>query len=155
MTRSSPPQWATTGWPREEIAPNEKGLLEVEMAGTGILRIRRNAIEKMIAQSSPYKSRSKVGLAYPLFMFELTDTGLRGEDVMFCRKWRALGGKVFIDPTIETGHLTALYNTGRLSDFLAAQPAIITCMDELSGQVEQIGNAYSQTADANRSGSRA
>jgi hypothetical protein len=46
-----------------------------------------------------------------------------------------VGGKLYIDSTIETGHMTSVYNTGRLSDFLAAQPATI-CKDEITGQVE-------------------
>jgi len=39
-----------------------------------------------------------------------------GEDWNFCRRWRELGGAVWLDPTIELQHHGATVFAGRLAD---------------------------------------
>ena len=83
------------------------GLIEVESVGTGIIRIRRSVIEKMIEvapddwyvdDSTPSKK------SYDLFKCGNRDHFYVGEDVYFCRRWRELGGKVWIEPDTVTHH---------------------------------------------------
>lgn len=85
----------------------QHGLIEVESVGTGIIRITRNAVEKMI-EADPdawYQDKSAIsGKSHELFKFGSRDHVYWGEDVHFCRRWRELGGKVWIHPDIITHH---------------------------------------------------
>lgn len=64
------------------------GLFECAYVGTGIMRIRRPALESMS------------------HWFDVTWEGNRkvGEDVWFCREWRRLGGRVWAEPDITVTH---------------------------------------------------
>lgn len=82
---------------------NQCGLLEVEALPTGFLRIRRDVLEQL-AETAP-KFMNKAGLLMPL-IFERTLEGNHryGGDITFCRKYRKLGGRVWLDPEIELEH---------------------------------------------------
>ena len=82
---------------------DDAGLLEVEAVPTGFLRIRRHVLEAL-AEKAP-KFMSKSGTVMPL-IFERTLEGQTryGGDITFCRKWRAMGGKIWLDPEIEMEH---------------------------------------------------
>ena len=92
------------------------GLLEVELLPTGFLRMTRTCIEAMVAH---YKDLAYSddhvpgGVAHALFWVDLVDDmpesqpGLKtvvGEDFSFCRKWRAMGGKVYADTLLRFRH---------------------------------------------------
>lgn len=69
-------------------------LLEASMVGAAFMVIRRRAIEKMI---EAYEDSC---LFNPI---EGDPSG--GEDNAFCRRWKSLGGKIWLDPSIEIGHI--------------------------------------------------
>lgn len=77
----------------------------------GFMRIKRSAIEKMIAAypelTKPYKVENATGERVKLhYLFEniLTDDAPLGEDYAFCERWRKIGGKIFIYPNIDFIH---------------------------------------------------
>lgn len=92
------------------------GLLEVELMPTGFLRITRACLERMTEHySSLAYSDDAVpgGRTVALFWVDLVDDmpesrpGLKtvvGEDFSFCRKWRAMGGKVYADTLLRFRH---------------------------------------------------
>jgi GT2 family glycosyltransferase len=41
-----------------------------------------------------------------------------GEDIAFCQKWRSLGEKVYIDPSITCSHVGKKEWRGNFSDYL-------------------------------------
>lgn len=95
-------------------------------AGTGFMLIRRGAFERMIAahpeleygavQAHP---RPRAGRRqYALFDCMIdTETGIYlSEDFAFCRRWRRLGGKVWLDTEGRLSH------TG-MHDFIGNPPA--------------------------------
>jgi hypothetical protein len=67
------------------------------------------------------------GVAWDLFeaYWETDENGLRhkyGEDYSFCKRWRDMGGRVWVDPTISMGHLGTKIWKGRLADCFVAPP---------------------------------
>jgi len=113
-----PVRWLTDGSP---IRKAENGLIEVECVGTGIIRISRSALLALI-QANPlnwyHEKRALSGKLYALFRYEFRDNMLFGEDVAFCHDWRAIGGKVWITPDIETKHIGVKAYPGKPSEWL-------------------------------------
>lgn len=81
----------------------ENGLVEVDSIGTGYMKISKNAIKKIWESSREYNELDK-GKSRMVFNIAIIDGELVSEDVMFCEKWRANGGKIYIDPTINSAH---------------------------------------------------
>ena len=96
------------------------GLLEVYDAGTGFMMISRFALQAMIdnygdelSYTGDEKSVSKSGKVTKktIKLHALFDTSIDlktdrylSEDYTFCRRWQALGGKIWIDPDIVLNH---------------------------------------------------
>lgn len=91
------------------------GLLEVELAPTGFMRIRRPALQAMVDAypNLSYKDPDVPGgVAHALFWVDLGPDSsdpdgpnwLWGEDFSFCRKYRAIGGQVFADILLKFKH---------------------------------------------------
>lgn len=92
------------------------GLMEVELLPTGFLRMRRNMLERMVAGFPHLAYRDPNGpagvLYHALFWVELAP-GLDGGDVLepwgedftFCRRWRELGGSVWLDTLLRFQHI--------------------------------------------------
>jgi hypothetical protein len=98
------------------------GLVEVEGAPTGFMRITRAAFERLIEAHKDRQFRGQgQGPDDPPYtiLFERTfENGHRWSgDYAFCRKWRELGGKVFVDPEMDFAHVGTREWTGRLGDY--------------------------------------
>lgn len=95
---------------RGELWSDSDGLIEVEGIPTGFMRIRKPLLRKLADEARQYAVRgSDDQLPAPL-IFErgLTSdndfyTRVSG-DYNFCRKWRALGGEVYLDPELYLEH---------------------------------------------------
>ena len=90
------------------IAMDAQGLIAVDRVGTGFMRLRRDCIEKMVAAHPELRLRHPSQPDDPNF-HALFDTGIVdgefvGEDFLFCDRWRALGGRVLVDPAMNFGH---------------------------------------------------
>lgn len=146
-TRNEPLAWPSVRWLHQDIRPREDGLLEAEAVGTGLIKISKRALQQLWdAEPLHYRDPTTVGgNARGVFWFEIKDGHLWGEDIVFCRKWRALGGNVFTDPTIQTSHIGAHSFTGKLEDWLKEQPPLIN-VDDVVGQKTTVRNFYSQMA---------
>ena len=90
------------------IAMDEHRLMEVERVGTGFMRLRRDCIEKMVAAYPQLKLRNPSAPDDPnlvaLFDTTVVDGQFIGEDFTFCDRWRAIGGQVLVDPSMNFGH---------------------------------------------------
>jgi hypothetical protein len=106
-----------------ELWAEADGLLEVERAPTGFLRIRRHVLEKLSAQATQYTSNGHKACdgTYPL-LFERTngfeDRRRWSGDYSFCNKAKAAGFRVFVDPEMVFGHAGTKVWTGCLGDHL-------------------------------------
>jgi hypothetical protein len=86
---------------------DEDGFIRAEFAGTGFMLIKREALERMIAaypetrftaahdRAVPSRSVNK----YALFdcMIDPETGEYLSEDYTFCKRWRAIGGEVWLD----------------------------------------------------------
>lgn len=95
---------------------DKNGLMEVEAIGTGFLRISNKALEAVWNQSPEYINEGKK--CRMVFDVQLVDGELVSEDNVFCRKWRSLGNKVWIDPTMTCNHIGAKKYSGNFMQFV-------------------------------------
>lgn len=92
------------------------GLMEVEAVGTGFLKLSRKALETVWNESAEYTNEGKK--CRMVFDVQLVDGELVSEDNVFCRKWRSLGNKVWIDPTMTCNHIGSKKYSGSFLQFL-------------------------------------
>jgi hypothetical protein len=90
------------------ISMDEHRLMEVERVGTGFMRLRRDCIGKMVAAYPRLRLKNPTqpddANFFGLFDTSIVDGQFIGEDFTFCDRWRAIGGKVMIDPSINLAH---------------------------------------------------
>ena len=92
------------------------GLMEVECVGTGFMRISRKALQKVWESSTEYTNEGKI--CRMVFDVQLIDGQLVSEDNIFCQKWKKLGGKVFIDPSMTCSHIGVKKYNGNFLGFI-------------------------------------
>lgn len=107
---------------RDELwADPETGLLEVAGVPAGFLRVSRSALEKMqeaYPETEFYVETMSGSKVYALFE-SWRDGNLKyGEDYSFCRRWREIGGQIWIDPEILMGHVGFKTFYGKIGDWL-------------------------------------
>jgi hypothetical protein len=98
------------------LKQEESGLIEVESVGTGMLRLSRKAMQKVWNISPEYVNEGRK--CRMVFDVQLIDGELVSEDNVFCRKWRKLGGKVFIDPAMTCNHIGVKKYSGSFKTFI-------------------------------------
>jgi hypothetical protein len=118
--------------PREvHTADPKTGLVEVEAVPAGFMCLSRSMLERMRDRHPETKFSFREcpgGVAWDLFeaYWETDADGLRhkyGEDYSFCKRWRDMGGQVWVDPSISMGHLGTKIWKGRLGDCFVEPPA--------------------------------
>lgn len=93
------------GWlDKAELWANELGLLEVSTLPGGFLCLSRNVFEKL-KEAHPDRTYEHFGkTANCFFQMRFHEGRLYGEDSFFCKEWRDIGGKVYLDPEIALTH---------------------------------------------------
>tara|TARA_B100002019_G_C21260313_1_gene596311 strand:+ start:1296 stop:2144 length:849 start_codon:yes stop_codon:yes gene_type:complete len=90
----------------------ENNLTEVKHVATGFMMIKRGVIEKM-SEAFPhtkytddvnYLEEHENRYAYALFDCGVEDGHYLSEDWLFCNRWKKIGGKVYIDVSINLSH---------------------------------------------------
>lgn len=105
-----------------DIQAEADGLIEVESVPTGFLRIRRSVLERLAALAPKYlRSDDPRGPVPLIFERTLEDQNRWGGDYTFCRKWRALGGKIYIDPEMVLDHYGEMMFSGSAAGWLRRQ----------------------------------
>lgn len=80
------------------------GLVEVALAGVAFAVISRTAVERMVAHY-PDLLYDTDGITIPgLFQPIIEDRKLIGEDIAFCRRWRDIGGQIWLMPNAPLCH---------------------------------------------------
>lgn len=112
-------QWIAN---RSELwADPETGLLEVMGVPAGFMRCSRAMLEKMVAHYSDTAFHCDVApnqTAHALFDPVRIGRVKFGEDYSFCKRWRDIGGQVWVDPQIRMGHVGYKTFVGSLGDWL-------------------------------------
>lgn len=85
-----------------DLGPN--GIVEVAMVPTGFLALSRSVFDKF-REGYPGREYTVEGKrSYCYFQIPYSDGALYTEDVYFCKEWRAIGGKVYLDPNLTLTH---------------------------------------------------
>ena len=99
----------------------ENGLLEVEAIPAGFMKMSRSMLEKMYKHYSDlehYCENAPNNKAIALFDPYWEDGKKFGEDYSFCKRWRDIGGKVWIDPEIKMAHIGNKTFEGHIGNYL-------------------------------------
>jgi hypothetical protein len=79
---------------------------QVDYAGTGFMMIRRRVFERLAERHSEWEVEDHDGVAYHCF-FQASipeDRVELSEDYFFCKRWREIGGEIWVDPSIRLRH---------------------------------------------------
>jgi hypothetical protein len=92
------------GWIQgKDLWANEHGFLEVATLPGGFLSLSRKVFEKF--QEKHPRAFEHFGFKmHGYFQMPFVEGLLYGEDAFFCREWREMGEKVFLDPEIKLTH---------------------------------------------------
>lgn len=94
------------------LLPNHEGeLIEATHVGTGFLLITRGAVERMLAAYADLEYESGGVKTTALFM---QDKHEGTEDLSFCRRWRDIGGQVWMHTGVVLPHFDG--NTAYVAD---------------------------------------
>ncbi len=105
-----------------EIWSDADGLIEVDGVPTGFLRMRRAVLERLASEAQHFNAKRR---PTPLIFERQIHGGERwGGDYVFCRKWRALGGKIYIDPNMRFEHSGEQSWTGCVGSWLRQRAGI-------------------------------
>lgn len=91
----------------KQVTMDGMGLVKAEDVATAFMMVRRNVFETLVDKHPEWKyydERSKRTLS-AVFDFNVQDNSYVGEDFLFCKRARAEGFQVWIDPTITLGHM--------------------------------------------------
>lgn len=103
---------------------NEHELLEVATLPGGFMALSRKVFKQLMG-AHPGREFEHFGRKMHCF-FQMTyhEGALYGEDSFFCKEWRDLGGKVFLDPMLTLTHWD--FNrpyAGHIGNWLKSRPA--------------------------------
>ena len=94
----------------------DRKLIEVDGVGTGFMKISKFALEKLWEISEPYMSEGEEHRMVCDIKVENGD--LISEDYVIANKWKGLGYKVWLDPTITLNHIGIKKFKGNFSNFI-------------------------------------
>jgi hypothetical protein len=91
-------------------------LIKVDSVGTGFLKISKKVAKAVSDISKEYKDgESSNRMAFEI---KVIDGDIVSEDFMFCKKWKDLGGEIFIDPSINPYHIGNASFRGDFKEYL-------------------------------------
>jgi len=96
-----PPEWPVA-LDAAEVWSDREGLVECSMLPTGFMRIHRSVFEAMDVPRYAIPGEGEAG-AY--FQCVVRDGQYIGEDVEFCHRYRALGGKLYAFADMDLRHV--------------------------------------------------
>lgn len=94
----------------------DKKLIEVDGVGTGFMKVSKFALEKLWDMSEPYLSDGEEHRMICDIKVENGD--LISEDFVIANKWKSLGYKVWLDPTITLNHIGIKKFKGNFFNFI-------------------------------------
>lgn len=96
--------------------PDEFGLVEIQGAGLGFTVVRREIIEKVVENSPKIYDEISDKTIASVFKIGQVDGNRRGEDMAFFEKINDLGFKIYMDPSIELGHVGTKVYRGKAAN---------------------------------------
>ncbi len=99
----------------------ETGLIEAEYVGTGFMMISRACAQKMwdAYEDLAYLDGDNNAEFRAVFSTSIWEKRYWSEDYTFCRRWREIGGQVWIDPRCRLEHVGNFIYAGKFQDAFA------------------------------------
>jgi len=98
-------------------AQTQDGFITALDAGTGFMRVKRSALEKLIAAHPEVEYQTEANVPdktrWAIFDTIIHEGRYLSEDYTFCRRWQALGGEVWVDYTSPNLGHQGSYTFGR------------------------------------------
>jgi len=94
----------------------DKKLIEVDGVGTGFMKVSRFALDKLWEISDEYMSEGEKHRM--VFDIKVENGDLISEDYILCNKWKDLGYRVWLDPTITCNHIGIKKFKGDFENFI-------------------------------------
>jgi glycosyltransferase involved in cell wall biosynthesis len=95
----------------------DKKLIQVDGVGTGFMKVSKFALDKLWEISDEYTSEGEKHRM--VFDIKVENGDLISEDYILCNKWKSLGYKVWLDPTITCNHIGIKKFKGDFSKFIS------------------------------------
>ena len=117
-------QWSITqietdkdGFPMGDDAT---GLIDAKMAPTGLMCIKRQVFERMAKEHPEWRINNNGGMMefFARGKCFAGDNNSYGEDVSFCKRWKEMGGKIWIYPDIDFEHVGKKAFSGNYHQYL-------------------------------------
>ena len=101
----------------------EDGCIAAEMVPAGFMKMTKEAVDRFMRAHPELTYGPRYNASTDLFNHGVIDGVWLGEDVAFCRRWRKLGGEIWLVPDLNLNHHGAdkTYR-GNFHRFLLAQP---------------------------------
>lgn len=100
----------------------KNGLLQASFLPTGFMRLKRHAVELMAADQPTYPHHRADGVTENIkniFHTGYLDGQRWGEDVDFANRWKAKGGRMWVDPEVVLSHAGRKRWTASFADAVA------------------------------------
>lgn len=99
------------------------GCIAMNWVPAGFLKVTKNALQKFMRAYPELLYGERDSPSVDLFNHGAHKGVWYGEDVAFCRNWRAIGGEVWLTPNLNINHHTVkeVFN-GNMHEFLLRQP---------------------------------
>lgn len=94
----------------------DKKLIQVDGVGTGFMKVSKFALDKLWEMSDEYTSEGEKHRM--VFDIKVENGDLISEDYILCNKWKSLGYKVWLDPTITCNHIGIKKFKGDFENFI-------------------------------------
>lgn len=111
-----------------KVTLNPLGCIKVEGTGLGFTVMTREVVEKIVATKPVILNQGSGEMMADVFRIDTIDGKLRGEDMAFFDDLRALNYEIWLDPTVELGHVGQKVFRGdvvkafRLEDYFQKTP---------------------------------
>lgn len=102
-----------------DLQADADGLVEVIGLPTGFLKIKREVLQRMFdLEPRKFHGTGQSGIPNAVLFERTFVNGVRySGDYGFCEKWKALGGKMYVDPEMSFTHSGNYEWSGTLGDF--------------------------------------
>jgi hypothetical protein len=123
MRKTTPLAPACNVLPGAAVFDHRTGFMEVRDVGFAFVCLRREVIDRLCEANPDLQYQTGDGSKQYALFLDMIDRdsvaeGERlGEDFSFCRRWRAIGGRIWVDPHAELGHWGVSNYRGKLADF--------------------------------------
>ncbi len=103
---------------RGGLTPDDYGLIEIKGIGLGFTVMNRSVVEELAHNAPKIVDAVSEREIASVFRVDDVDGKRRGEDMAFFADIRDLGHKVFLDPSIDLGHVGSRTYRGSIRDAL-------------------------------------